>query len=457
MAGLAQLAATVGHRVSGCDSNIYPPMSDQLTRADIVIYDGYEIKQLDLRPDLYVIGNVISRGNALLEAILERNLAYTSGPQWLSEHILYGRWVLAVAGTHGKTTTTSLLAWILEYAGLQPSFLVGGVPLNFLTSARLNNSDFFVLEADEYDTAFCDKRSKFLHYRPRTLVLNNLEYDHADIFPDLNAIELQFHHLIRTIPSNGRIICNAEDITLQRVLERGCWTPIDWFNDSYGWMMHTSSEPSSEPGSSPHPYPVEQRKHVVTYSGKEQGTACLDLSGNHNQSNAIAAIAAAFDVGVSVEVALEALMNFKGIKRRMELLGVVRGISVYDDFAHHPTEIAAALSGLRQQLNQSAGRILAVIEPRSNTMKLGLMAPKLADSLADAELIFCYTNQINWDVAAALSSLGDRVVCSDQISHLVSSIVNAAQPGDHLVVMSNGSFATIHTRLLEELEEPCSA
>ena len=434
MGGVALLARAAGHTVTGCDANVYPPMSTQLEEQGIRLTEGYDPAQLDLAPDMFVVGNAVSRGNPLLEAILDRGLPYVSGPQWLAEHVLAGRWVLAVAGTHGKTTTTSLLAWMLEDAGLYPGFLVGGVPQNFGVSARLTESPFFVIEADEYDTAFCDKRSKFVHYRPRTAILNNLEFDHADIFADLSAIETQFHHLVRTIPTMGRGIANAREDSLKRVIERGCWSELEWFNDPAQWTVATGAS---------------EAEAVFGLGGVELGRAIMPLAGSHNRENALAAIAAARHVGVTPAQAIASLERFKGIKRRLELRGIERGVRVYDDFAHHPTAIALTVGGLRRREPQ--GRILAVLEPRSNTMKLGVMKVQLPGSLAEADQVYCYANNLGWDAAEALSPLGERARTYEALERLVTDVVAAAQPGDHVLVMSNGGFGGVHQKLLDAL------
>ena len=451
MGGIALLARAAGHRVTGCDAGVYPPMSTQLAEQGITLTEGYAVSQLEQAADLYVIGNAISRGNPLLEEILARGLPYVSGPQWLAENILHSKWVLAVAGTHGKTTTSSMLAWILQYAGLKPGFLIGGVAQDFGISARLGESDFFVIEADEYDTAFCDKRSKFVHYRPRTLVLNNLEFDHADIFADLAAIETQFHHLVRTLPNNGLIVVNGAENSLRRVLARGCWTPLAWFNDTVtgqaaaGWTVG----PADSTG-----------RFEVYCDGVLQGATRLTLPGIHNQLNALAALIAARHVGVTPAVALQALQEFQGVKRRLEVRGTVREITVYDDFAHHPTAIALTISGLRKRLRPDAAagktppRILAVLEPRSNTMKLGSMKAQLPASLADADAVYCYAHSLDWDVAAALAPLaeqGQPAQVFDQLDELVQAVVSQAQPGDQILVMSNGGFGGVHARLLQAL------
>jgi len=436
MGGLAVLAQQAGHRVTGCDAQVYPPMSDQLRAQGIELIEGWGADQLDLDPDVFVVGNVVSRGKQpVMEALLDRGLHYVSGPQWLAEHILAGRWVLAVAGTHGKTTTSSMLAWILQDAGLDPGFLIGGVPMNFGVSARLSGSPFFVIEADEYDTAFFDKRSKFVHYRPRTCVLNNLEYDHADIFPDLAAIETQFHHLVRTVPGNGLIIANAREDSLARVIGRGCWTPVEWFGSPEGW----SAEALAGDG------------FALWRRGERLGEVDWSLLGEHNRMNAVAALVAARHVGVPVESALAALGRFENVRRRLEVRGVAGGVTVYDDFAHHPTAIAATLAGLRARLGRA--RILAVLEPRSNTMKQGVMKARLADSLVDADVVFAYAGGVDWDLAGALASLARRTRVEADLDRLIQSIVAEARPGDHVLVMSNGGFGGIHTRLLARLGE----
>ena len=434
MGGVALLARAAGPKFTGCDANVYPPMSTQLEEQGIGLVEGYDASQVDLAPDVFVVGNAVSRGNPLLEAILDRGLPYVSGPQWLAEHVLAGRWVLAVAGTHGKTTTTSLLAWMLEDAGLNPGFLVGGVPQNFGVSARLTESPFFVIEADEYDTAFCDKRSKFVHYRPRTAILNNLEFDHADIFVDLAAIETQFHHLVRTIPASGRIVANAREQSLARVIERGCWSELEWFNDAAQWSAATG---------------VSEAEAVFSLDGVEQGRVDMPLAGSHNRENALAAIAAARHVGVTPAQSIASLARFRGIKRRLELRGVVDGVRVYDDFAHHPTAIALTVGGLRRREPQ--GRILAVLEPRSNTMKLGVMKAQLPASLVEADRIFCYGANLGWDAAQALAPLGDKAVVADDLGQLVAQIVAVARPGDQILVMSNGGFGGIHGKVLAAL------
>jgi UDP-N-acetylmuramate: L-alanyl-gamma-D-glutamyl-meso-diaminopimelate ligase len=460
MGGLAALARAAGHRVTGCDAGVYPPMSDQLRALGIDLIEGYGADQLALQPDLYVIGNVVGRARLadgspkfpLMEAILDRGAAYTSGPQWLSEHVLQGRHVLAVAGTHGKTTTTSMLAWILECAGQQPGFLVGGVPLNFGVSARLGaarrpqpgtgpmgDAPLFVIEADEYDTAFFDKRSKFVHYRPRTAVLNNLEFDHADIFDDLAAIERQFHHLVRTVPPSGCVVANGLEESLTRVLHQGCWSPVLGFGAAVSDFTAQGE---------PHDF-------AVLYQGRQVAQVQWALGGVHNQLNALAAIAAAHHVGVAPQDAAQALARFQNVRRRMEQRGVVRGITVYDDFAHHPTAIRTTLDGLRRRVGKGA-RILAVFEPRSNTMKLGTMKAQLPWALESADLAFCHTAGLDWDAAAALAPMGTgpggRAQTAPDVERLVAQVVQAAQPGDHIVCMSNGAFGGVHERLLRSLE-----
>lgn len=450
MGGLAVLAQQAGHKVTGCDANVYPPMSTQLEAQGIALLSGYEAEQLELAdfaPDLFVIGNVVSRGNALMEAILNRGLPYVSGPQWIGEHILRDKWVLAVAGTHGKTTTSAMLAWILEECGYAPGFLIGGVPCNFGISARLsgNNADspFFVIEADEYDTAFFDKRSKFVHYHAKTAILNNLEYDHADIFPDLAAIETQFHHLVRTVPGIGRLIVNHQEPALQRVLARGCWSESESFHgDNADWQLRSHDDGSFE----------------VYFQQEMQGRVTWALNGEHNRNNALAAIAAARHVGVPAQHAIAALARFENVKRRMEVRGTVAGVTVLDDFAHHPTAITTTIAGLRQQMraSQAKGRIIAVLEPRSNTMKLGAVKAALPTSLQDAELVFAYgantgKNAIGWDLAATLAPLGEKARCFDDLQNLATAVCASCQAGDYVLVMSNGGFGGIHQKILDGL------
>ena len=461
MGGLAALAREAGHTVTGCDAGVYPPMSDQLRALGIDLIEGFGAEQMSLRPDMYVIGNVVSRARLpdgtpkfpLMEAILDAGAPYTSGPQWLAEHVLHGRHVLAVAGTHGKTTTTSMLAWILESAGQQPGFLIGGVPLNFGLSARLGASQrpspgegpqgltpFFVIEADEYDTAFFDKRSKFVHYRPRTAVLNNLEFDHADIFEDLAAIERQFHHLVRTVPASGRVVTNGLEETLARVLHAGCWSEMTSFGAAVS-DFRAQGDPQS---------------FDVMYLDKKVAHVQWSLTGIHNQLNALAAIAAAHHAGVSPDKAAAALASFQNVKRRMELRGTVRGIAVYDDFAHHPTALRTTLDGLRRSLGSNE-RILAVFEPRSNTMKLGAMKSQLPWALEPADFAFCHTAGLDWDAAEAMAPLGVgpglRAQVASDIDGLIDQVTQIARPGDHVVCMSNGGFGGVHAKLLQALQK----
>ena len=437
MGGIAALAREAGHRVTGCDANVYPPMSEQLAALGIELIQGYDAAQLALAPDLFVIGNAITRGNPLLEAVLDAELSYTSGPQWLAENVLRGRHVMAVAGTHGKTTTTSMLAWLLDKAGLAPGFLVGGVPLNFGVSARLGNAGApFVIEADEYDSAFFDKRSKFIHYRPRTAILNNLEFDHADIFDDLAAIERQFHHLVRTVPARGRIVINARDDALQRVLGMGCWSEVQRFGgrkEAPG-MLRARGEP--------HAFDVLRGSMKIA-------RVEWSLLGEHNQLNALAAIAAAEHAGVAAEASAKALAGFRNVRRRLELKGSANGVTVYDDFAHHPTAMRTTIDGLRRKVGPE--RILAAFEPRSNTMKLGAMKAQLPWALEDADLSFCHGGGLGWDAAQALLPLGARAIVSPTVDELVARIVTAARPGDHVLCMSNGGFGGVHQKLLEAL------
>ena len=456
MGGVAALAREAGHRVTGCDAGVYPPMSDQLRALGIELIEAYGADQLALKPDMFVIGNVVSRARLadgapkfpLMEAILDAGAPYISGPQWLLENVLQGRHVLAVAGTHGKTTTTSMLAWILERAGLSPGFLVGGVPLNFGISARLGTQaagqqrSLFVIEADEYDTAFFDKRSKFVHYRPRTAVLNNLEFDHADIFDDVGQIERQFHHLVRTVPASGRVVVNGLEESLQRVLAQGCWSEVRSFGSTVSDF--TAHGEASD-------FEVQQR-------GKTVGRVRWALSGTHNQLNALAAIAAADHVGVAPRQACEALAGFQNVRRRMEVRGTVQrgggAITVYDDFAHHPTAIRTTVDGLRRQLDaagKSGQRIVAIFEPRSNTMKLGTMKSQLPWSLEHADLAICHTGGLDWNAAEALAPLGARARVAGSIDEVVAQVMAAAQPGDHLLCMSNGGFGGVHARLLAAL------
>ena len=437
MGGLAALAREAGHRVSGCDAGVYPPMSEQLAALGIDLVEGYDAAQLALAPDLFVVGNAISRGNPLLEAVLDAGVAYTSGPQWLADNVLAGRHVLAVAGTHGKTGTTSMLAWVLEKAGLAPGFLVGGVPLDFGVSARLGAAPApFVIEADEYDTAFFDKRSKFVHYRPRTAILNNLEFDHADIFDDLGAIERQFHHLVRTVPGRGRLVVNARDEALQRVLAMGCWSEVQRFGgrkEAPG-MLRARGEP--------HAFDVLRGSLKIA-------RVDWSLLGEHNQLNALAAMAAAEHVGVAPEASARALAGFRNVRRRLELKGSAGGVAVYDDFAHHPTAMRTTIDGLRRKVGPA--RIVVAFEPRSNTMKLGAMKAQLPWALEEADLAFCHSGGLGWDAAQALQPLGARAAVAATIDDLVARIAAAARPGDHVLCMSNGSFGGVHQKLLDAL------
>jgi UDP-N-acetylmuramate: L-alanyl-gamma-D-glutamyl-meso-diaminopimelate ligase len=464
MAGVALLARDLGHTVTGSDAEVYPPMSTQLQARGIALMEGYEPAHLDAaRPDLVIVGNALSRGNPLVEAVLDRGLPYTAGAQWVGESVLKDRWTIAVAGTHGKTTTASMVAWILEHAGLNPGFLIGGVPENFGVSARLGdvqgrtsaarapsgeaniahrmsgaaNNSFFVIEADEYDTAFFDKRSKFVHYRARTAVLNNLEFDHADIFPDLAAIQRQFHHFVRIVPPSGRIIVNAKDKALAEVLAMGSWSPVERFNDAQGWSARALNADAS--------------KFEISWQGESQGAARWELAGEHNLHNALAAIAAARHAGVPVAQALEALAGFHNVKRRLEVRGTANGVTVYDDFAHHPTAIAATLAALRARVGSA--RILAVLEPRSNTMKLGVHRDTLAPSLSLADrVLLLRPADLGWDAGKAVAGLDGRGQAYATVQAIVEAVAAEARAGDHVLVMSNGGFENIHPRLLAELQ-----
>ena len=440
MGGIALIARELGHEVSGSDANVYPPMSTQLEAAGITLMEGYEAAHLQPAPDCVVVGNALSRGNPAVEYMLDAGLPYTSGPQWLAEQVLGGRWVLAVAGTHGKTTTSSMLAWILEDAGLAPGFLIGGVPRNFGVSARAGAGRFFVVEADEYDTAFFDKRSKFVHYHPRTLVMNNLEFDHADIFEDLEAIQRQFHHLVRTVPGSGRIVCPLNDGNLLDVLDMGCWTAVEYFDPDMeaGWHVADAAPDGSA--------------FDVICDGERAGRVEWSLTGRHNIANALAALAAARHAGVPVRAGVAALGRFRNVKRRMELRGEVGGVRLYDDFAHHPTAIRTTLDGLRAQVG--GGRIHAVLEPRSNTMRMGVMADRLADALAPADTVHLYAPPaLDWDARAVLGALGPRLQVAGRTAEIVERLAATARPGDTILVMSNGGFEGIHARILEALAE----
>lgn len=437
MGGLAVIARQMGHRVSGSDQNVYPPMSTQLAEQGIHLMEGYRAENLDDRPDLIIIGNALSRGNPEVEAVLDRGLRYVSGPQWLSEHVLQDRWVLGVAGTHGKTTTASMLSWVLERQGLKPGFLIGGIPLNFGVSARLGESPFFVVEADEYDSAFFDKRSKFVHYRPRTAVLNNLEFDHADIFPDLDAIKRQFHHLIRIVPASGLIVRPDIDANIQDVLSMGCWTPV--VQTSINGKAFWNAELHKDDGS----------RFSVLRENELQGTVEWSLTGLHNVYNALSSIAAAEHAGVDPQDAIAALNQFKNVKRRMEVIGKINGVTLYDDFAHHPTAIETTLDGLRKQVGEE--RIIAIVEPRSNTMRLGVHTETLAKSLnhADHAIIFQPDN-LAWNLTG-LKNYAQNIEICRSLEEIIGKLKLEARYGGHFVLMSNGSFGGIYQRLLNEL------
>lgn len=444
MGGIAAIARQAGHRVTGSDRNVYPPMSTQLEAMGIDVIQGFEAAQLDPAPDVVVVGNVMTRGQPVIEALLESAIPYASGPEWLSRTVLKDRWVLAVAGTHGKTTTSSLVTWILEHAGLSPGFLIGGVPANFDTSARLGSEPFFVIEADEYDTAFFDKRAKFVHYRPRTVILNNLEFDHADIYPDVESIQRQFHHLVRIVPGSGRIVWNASDARLEQTLAMGCWTPCEGFARDAGasdalWTARPTGGTD------------DYSQFEVLEEGRSRGTVKWSLIGAHNMENALAAIAASRHAGVSVEHAIEALGTFKGIARRMQLRGEVRGVRVYDDFAHHPTAIATTIDGLRRRVGNS--RIIAVLEPRSNTMKMGVHQDTLGPSLMGADDVWLFTPpDLGWDAGPIVASLGKKGHASRDIGDLAAALARSVRSGDHVLIMSNGGFGGLHGKLLVELE-----
>jgi UDP-N-acetylmuramate: L-alanyl-gamma-D-glutamyl-meso-diaminopimelate ligase len=440
MGGVAAIAKAAGFRVTGSDRNVYPPMSDQLEALGIELTQGYGAEQLDDRPDIVVVGNALSRGSPVVEAMLDRAVPYTSGPQWLAERVLHGKHVLAVAGTHGKTTTSSMLAWILEYAGLEPGFLIGGVPGNFDTTARLGAGSCFVIEADEYDTAFFDKRAKFVHYRPRTVILNNLEYDHADIYPDVASIRRQFNQLLRTVPAAGRIVQNGDDTEIATVIGEGCWTPRETFSlKSPDAVWSAAPAPGSSWG-----------EFSVLKGRREAGRVRWAMLGEHNVMNALAAIAAAHQLGVEPERAAEALGHFRGVKRRMEVRGVVGGVTVYDDFAHHPTAIETTLAGLRAR--EPRARIIAVFEPRSNTMKLGVHRDQLAPALAAADAAWLLSApELGWDLRAALAPLGARAHFAGSVEDLALGLAAAALAGDQILVMSNGGFGGLHEKLLTAL------
>ena len=435
MGGLAKIARERGYVVTGCDAQVYPPMSDQLRELGIALHEGYDAQQLDrCNADLYVVGNAMVRGMPVVEEMLNRGLEYASGPHWLSEHVLHDKWVIPVAGTHGKSTTAAMVAWILAHAGLNPGFLIGGIPRNFHVSALATDSPFFVLEADEYDTAFFDKRSKFVWYRPRTAILNNLELDHADIFPDLSAIETQFHHLVRIVPANGLLVANGDVAAIDRVLARGCWTSVERFGARCEWSLGGIHPDDS---------------FDVHLHGETQGTIRWDLMGDHNRLNALAALAAARHAGVPVAQGIDALNRFQGVKRRMEVRGTANGITVYDDFAHHPTAFETTIAGLRRRVGKA--RIVAVFEPRSNTMKLGTMQDRLARSLEGADLVYCYAGNLGWDPRQALAQLGTRAALHFEMAPLLDALADALEPGDHVLLMSNGGFGGIHEKLLARL------
>jgi UDP-N-acetylmuramate: L-alanyl-gamma-D-glutamyl-meso-diaminopimelate ligase len=443
MGGVAAIARAAGWRVTGSDRDMYPPMSTQLEALGIEVTAGFGAGQLSLAPDVVVVGNVMTRGMPVIEALLESGRPYLSGPEWLAREVLKDRWVLAVAGTHGKTTTASLLAWILEHAGLAPGFLIGGVPANFKVSARLGSAPFFVIEADEYDTAFFDKRAKFVHYRPRTAVLNNLEYDHADIYPDVGSIQRQFHHLVRIIPGSGRIVWNAADERLKETLAMGCWTPLEGFA--------RAARPDALWSARPAPGAADFSRFEVLEAGRAHGIVEWDLIGAHNVENALAAIAAARHAGVPVPHAIAALREFRGIARRMQLRGEVRGVRVYDDFAHHPTAIATTVDGLRRRVGREA-RIVAVLEPRSHTMRMGVHRDTLAPALAGANEVWLYTPpDLGWDAGAVLAALGARGHSAGEVATLARELARSVRPGDHVLVMSNGGFGGLHEQLLAEL------
>ena len=453
MGGVAAIARAAGHRVSGSDRNVYPPMSTQLAALGIELTEGYGAEQLEPRPDIVVIGNVCSRGMSVVEAVLELGIPYASGPEWLAREVLSDRWVLAVAGTHGKTTTAAMLAWILEEAGLAPGFLIGGVPGNFSVSARLGELPFFVIEADEYDTAFFDKRAKFVHYRPRTLVLNNLEFDHADIYPDLAAIERQFHHLVRTVPGGGRILVNGSDRNLERVLQQGCWSGRERFARRGGDGQVTGTPLAADADSlwsAQMPTQSDGAAFVVHLDGVPQGEVRWSLMGMHNVDNALAAIGAARHAGVLPQRACAALASFAGVRRRMELRGTTAGVRVYDDFAHHPTAIATTLEGLRRRVGRE--RIVAVLEPRSNTMRAGVHRDTLADSLSGADSVWLYAPaDLGWDAAAAIAALGSKAHVAGDLDALLAGLNGELRSGDHALLMSNGGFGGLHERLLGAL------
>jgi UDP-N-acetylmuramate: L-alanyl-gamma-D-glutamyl-meso-diaminopimelate ligase len=439
MGGIALLARELGHEVSGSDANVYPPMSTQLMEQGITLIEGYELSQLEPAPDLVIIGNAMTRGNPCVEHILNHGLHYTSGPQWLSENVLQGRHVLAVSGTHGKTTATSMLAWTLEAEGLNPGFLVGGIPENFGISARLGGKEYFVIEADEYDTAFFDKRSKFVHYRPKTLIINNIEFDHADIFADLAAIRREFHHLVRIVPDHGLIVALEDDPEIDKVLDMGCWTPVEFFGgENSRWQARPLQDDYSE--------------FEILLDNQPGGIMRWDLIGQHNANNALAVAAAAGHVGITAGEVCEAMASFKSVKRRLQLLGVVNDITLYDDFAHHPTAIRVTLNALRSKVGKH--KIIAIMEPRSNTMRMGVHGDALAKSFSEADhVIFYQPENINWDLKQQTTSLGSKREIFSDIDNIVENVDKTAKPGDHIVFMSNGGFGGIQQKLLKKLQE----
>jgi UDP-N-acetylmuramate: L-alanyl-gamma-D-glutamyl-meso-diaminopimelate ligase len=442
MGGIAAIARAAGHRVTGSDQNVYPPMSTQLESLGIQITQGFDAAQLDPAPDVVVVGNVMSRGKPVIEALLERDIPYASGPEWLARAVLKDRWVLAVSGTHGKTTTSSMLAQILDHAGLAPGFLIGGVPGNFDVSARLGNAPFFVIEADEYDTAFFDKRAKFVHYHPRTLILNNLEFDHADIYPDLESIQRQFSHLLRIVPGSGLIVNNAADSNLDNVIARGCWTAREGFSAHGATGARWSARITGE----------DHRRFEVFFDGVSQGTVEWSLLGAHNVDNALAAIAAARHAGVPVAHAIEALGAFRGVKRRMELTGTAAGISIYDDFAHHPTAITTTIDGLRRRVGKA--RLVAVLEARSNTMRMGVHKDTLAPSLKGADAVYLFApTDLGWDAGAVARELGPQAATEPTVDALLQRLLSDLRAGDQVLIMSNGGFGGLHGKLLAALRQ----
>lgn len=438
MSGIAVLAKQSGHEVKGSDMNVYPPMSTQLIEQGIQLVEGYDPAHIDPQVDCVIVGNVIKRGNPAMEYVLAEGIPYISGPEWLYDNVLKDRWVVGVAGTHGKTTTTSLLTWIIEKAGLNPGFLIGGIPENFGVSARLGNHPYFVIEADEYDSAFFDKRSKFIHYHAKTLILNNLEYDHADIFPDLAAIQQQFHYLVRTVPGNGLIVRQAEDANLKAVLDKGCWTPVATFGQGGEWQAAL----------------VEQDGSVFTviHQGEHQGEVRWDLLGNHNVGNALAALAAAHHIGVNTSEAINALSTFKNVKRRLEIKGKAKEIVIYDDFAHHPTAIATTLAGLRAKIGKEA-RMIAVVEFGSYTMRSGVHKDRIQEALSGADMVVCKSTEADWGLKTLLQQFKQPTALYDDVDVLVNHLVPTLHAGDHVVIMSNSSFGGIHKKLLDAIEE----